>query len=112
MPYEFTAEEFNRFSEDIIKAGGDQASVTSLLADMQGTITEAIAKGMKDSEQVTTITQENERLRKANMDLFLRVGSQAVEQTGGKPKDKGDDPEKPVSTKDYMKNYFEKGEKK
>lgn len=103
MPYEFTAEEFNRFSEEIIKAGGDQATVTTLLADMNGTITEAIARDVASSEKVTTVTAENERLKKANMDLFLRVGAQAA--GGGEP-DKQTTPETPPSTKTYMETYF------
>lgn len=106
MPYNFTAEEFNRFSEDIIKAGGDQATLTSLLADMQGTVTEAIAKDVASTEKVTSVTAENERLRKANMDLFLRVGSQAVQQTGGQQQEHEE--EKPQDTKTYMSNYFNK----
>lgn len=104
MPYTFTAEEYNRFSEDIIKAGGDQATLTSLLADMQGTVTDAIAKDIANTEKVTSVTAENERLRKANMDLFLRVGSQAIQQTGGTTQT--EEEKEPIDTKQYMNQYF------
>ena len=109
MPYSFTAEDFNKFSEDIIKAEGDQATLTSLLADMNGTITEAIAKDIANAEKVTTVTAENDRLRKANMDLFLRVGQ--VAESPSKPKQ--DEVEKPdiPATQSYMESYFEKLDK-
>ena len=103
MPYVFTAEDFNKFSEDIIKAGGDQATLTTLLADMNTTVTEAIAKAVTDAEQVATVTAENERLKKANMDLFLRVGSQATGADNNKP---AEPDEKPMDTSAYMRQYF------
>lgn len=106
MPYEFTAEEFNRFSEEILKAEGDQATLTSLLADMNGTITGAIAKDMAQTEKVNTVTAENDRLRKANMDLFLRVG-QVMENPGPSGQQQTEEPKK-ITTADYMTQYFEK----
>lgn len=106
MPYAFTAEDFNKFSEDILKAEGDQATLTTLLADMNGTITDAIAKDVATTEKMSTITSENERLKKANMDLFLRIGSN-VEPTKPEPETK-----ETVSTADYMKNYFNSLDKK
>ena len=106
MPYEFTAEEFNRFSEEILKAEGDQATLTSLLADMNGTITGAIAKDISQTEQVKTVTAENERLRKANMDLFLRVG-QVMESPGPSGQQQTEEPKK-LTTAEYMNQYFDK----
>lgn len=110
MPYEFTSDGYSKFSEDILKAEGDQATLTSLLADMQATVTEAIAKQTVDSERVQTVESENDRLRRANMDLFLRVGEQARQQTGEKPRESEDSP--PVDTKSYMRQYFESLNKK
>lgn len=103
MPYVFTSEDFNKFSDDIIKAGGDQATLTTLLADMGTTVTEAIAKAVTDAEQVATVTAENERLKKANMDLFLRVGSQATTPTNDNQHEDG---EEPMDTSTYMRQYF------
>lgn len=101
MPYTFTQEDFNKFSEDIIKAEGDQAILTTLLADMQGVVVDAIAKDIANTEKVTTVTAENERLRKANMDLFLRIGTPA------QPEQQIQD-EQPMDTKAYMQAYFDK----
>lgn len=102
MPYSFTAEDFNKFSEDIINAGGDQATLTTLLADMNGTIVDAIAKDVASTEQVNTVTAENERLKKANMDLFLRVGYNSQPQQENNQSFEDDE----ITTSEYMKKYF------
>lgn len=106
MPYEFTPEDFSKFSEDIIKAGGDQATLTSLLADMQGTYTDAIAKSMADTRTLETTTAENERLKAANYQLFLRVGEKDTEKIPGHQPQHNE--EKPLDTSDYMQSYFNK----
>lgn len=108
MPYAFTAEGFNKFSEDIIKAEGDQATVTTLLADMGGTITEAIAKDIANTSKVETVSAENERLKKANMDLFLRIGTPAEPEK----KILEDQQQNIPATSRYMKSYFESLDKK
>lgn len=105
MPYAFTAEDFNKFTEDVLKAEGDQATLTTLLADMNGTITEAIAKDIASTSEVETVRAENERLKKANMDLFLRVG---VQVESDKERKKNEEEEKPLSVNDYMTSYFNK----
>lgn len=106
MPYAFTLEDFNKFSEDILKAEGDQATLTTLLADMNGTITDAIAKDTANTEKVNTVTAENERLKNANMTLFLRVGQQADETPS--TKEAVPDEHKPSSTAAYMQSYFDR----
>lgn len=101
MPYEFNIEEFNRFSNEVIKAEGDQATLTTLLADMQGTVTDAIARDVAATERVAQIEAENERLRQANMTLFLRVGTDN-NQTNQEPAK----PAEHMTTKAYMQKYF------
>lgn len=106
MPYDFTTDGFSQFSENILNAGGDQATLTTLLSDMQTTITEAIAKEKVDGDTLTKTLEENERLRKANMDLFLRVGVQAAEKAGVVPP--AEPEETHMDTTEYMKQYFER----
>lgn len=106
MPYTFTPEDFSKFSEDILKAEGDQATLTSLLADMQGTVTEAIAKDIAQSKKVETIEAENTRLKDANMALFLRVGSSLTQPDKDQTIPDQEDLDQ-VNTKSYMEKYFE-----
>lgn len=108
MPYNFTVEEFSRFSQEVIQAGGDQATLTSLLADMQGTFTEAVAKDIATGERLTTVTAENERLRTANMDLFLKVGTKVAEDAGIKTNQEPEPEEKQQGVAEFMNCYFNK----
>lgn len=112
MPYEFTQDGYREFSQAIIDAKGDQATITSILADMQDTVTDNIGKLMKLTQDTEAVTAENERLRNANMELFLRIGSQGTEPGGGDKTKPGGDEEKPVSTAEYMEQYFNKMEEK
>ena len=107
MPYEFTQDGYRDFSEKIIAAGGDQATVTSILADMQDTINDNIGKLTKLTEDNKTITAENDRLRNANMDLFLRIGSQNPEGGAGGQNQMQEDT-KPVTISEYMDSLFNK----
>ena len=106
MPYEFTPDGFNAFSADILAAEGDQATLTSVLADMQGTFVESVASKQAADTDIQKIREENNRLLEKNAQLFLRVGQQinAENGFGGSPQPKPE--EKPLSTAEYMNNYF------
>ena len=45
--YEFTQDSFRQFSEDIIAAGGDQATLTTILSQMQDVIVDNIGASFK-----------------------------------------------------------------
>lgn len=108
MPYEFTQDAFRQFTADVIAANGDQATLTTILADMQDTAFNSMGQIESLNKDKNTLTQENERLRNANMELFLKIGDQAQKpQEDGKPKEK-----EPESTRDYMEKYFNKLEGK
>lgn len=102
MAYEFTQDSYRQFSEAIIQANGDQATLTTILSDMQDTFTKSIADLAATTKLNEDIGKENDRLKQANMDLFLRIG------TPQEPNAPKGEPEKPMSTKDYMASYFEK----
>lgn len=111
MPYEFTQEAFQQFSQDVIAANGDQATLTSLLADMQGTFTDNIGIAAKQTKDLETLNAEADRLRKANMDLFLRVGTQA--EQNNKPSDDGQGAGgNSLTVEEYMSKIFDKQEDK
>lgn len=111
MPYDFTVDDFSKFTQDVLEAKGDQATLTSIMADMQTTVTNAMAAAVKSSENEQRITAENERLRNANMELFLRVGDTAASnaglpQTSQQQKDESSE----ITVNDFMSNYFKKVE--
>lgn len=111
MPYEFTQESFQQFSQDVIAANGDQATLTSLLADMQGTFTDNIGIAAKQTSDLETLNAEADRLRKANMDLFLRVGAQAERVNSQSDNGQGDGGNS-LSVEEYMNKLFDKQEEK
>lgn len=108
MPYNFTAEDFNKFTEDILSADGDRATLTTLLADMSSTVSDALAKDVANTQKLETTEAENKRLKEANMELFLRKGQILLAAEEAKPEEE----KKPISTKDYMAKYFESLEDK
>lgn len=75
MPYEFNPESFTRFTQDILAANGDQATITNHIGEMADTMTDAFAAIQKAQEDISTITAERDRLRDTNSRLILRVGS-------------------------------------
>lgn len=102
MPYEFTQEGFREFSEAILGTNGDQASLTTILADMQDTFTDSIAALTTAKANEEAMGKERDRLKEANMDLFLRVGAYQQEKPSDKLK------ETPaIGTSEYMKKFFE-----
>lgn len=107
MPYAFTAEDFAKFSEDIINAEGDQATITTLLADMRDTYTANIGVLADANKNLETTKSENERLLKANMNLYLRIGADPKEKPA-QPQEE----EKPMDCEQYMEEYFKKLEGK
>ena len=105
MPYEFTPDSYSQFSEAIVKAQGDQATISTVLADMQGTFVEAVAAAQASAVDMEKIKAENTRLIEANSKLLLRVGQQINQENGfqvltQQPKQK--------STAQYMQDYFDK----
>lgn len=106
MPYAFTQEDYRKFQEEIIAAGGDQATLTSVLADMQATFTESMALVQTTKEENAAILSENERLKASNMQLFLRVGEQAKQQQIGTQQQSDPDSPKYRDADEYMADYF------
>lgn len=107
MPYAFNQESYRQFQEDILAAGGDQATLTSVLADMQNTMVESMALVETTRAENETILNENTRLKDANMKLFLQVGETAKSLTSkaSQPIEDEDNP-KYSSIDDYMTAYF------
>lgn len=112
MPYAFTQDDYRSFQDAILAAEGDQATLTSILADMQTTFTESMALVETTKQENAAIAAENERLKTTNMSLFQQIGEQAKRLNSG-PQPIADDDEPEYKDVDsYMSSYFEKLEKR
>ena len=106
MPFEFTDEGWRQFSEQILAANGDQATLTSVLSDMGDTFMTGINTNNTTQNENESIKAENQRLKDANMSLFLRVGEQ---QSGKGTKDKDPEPAEHGHAVDgFLANLFKK----
>lgn len=76
-----TAEEWNELTRDMVAAVGDQSVLTALATKATDEYVGMLATHENTSKENEALKAENEKLRKANLDLFLRVGEQAKPQT-------------------------------
>ena len=104
MPYAFTPEDYSKFQSAILEAGGDQATLTSILTDFQDTFTASYAQVNTTQADIARITAENNRLKETNMTLFQRVGTPVTQI---KEPETEDPPESKYKNVDeYMQAYF------
>lgn len=95
MSFDFTTDSWSDFTKQVIESKGDQATLTTLLSDMQDTFTTGITTQTELDKTNKSLKEENGRLKEANMALFLRVGehkkdSQEPEKSGEpKPGEEG-----------------------
>ena len=80
MPYEFTQDDFMKFQQAVLEAGGDQASLTGILTDFQDTMISAMGIVENAVQENAQLKDENSRLEKSNKDLFFRVGETVRQQ--------------------------------
>lgn len=104
MPYAFTPEDYSKFQSELLEAGGDQATVTSILTDFQDTFTESYSEVLTSRAEMERIKAENNRLKQTNMELFQRHVGTPVQQI------KEPEPEPPESkyknVDEYLTDYF------
>lgn len=81
MPY--TIEQWNDHMQKVIGAMNDQATLTSLVTQASDEYTGLFATNTTLSTENEQLKQENTRLKEANLELFLRVGQQNLDKTGG-----------------------------
>lgn len=109
MPYAFTQEDYLKFQEDILGANGDQATLSTVLADMQSTITDSLALVETTKSANNDLSAENTRLKESNINLLRRVGENALVMQGTKQEQYYDDEPKYHDADEYMQAYFNKG---
>lgn len=69
-------EDFNTKTAEILKNINDPAIVSTILAEIVEHNNDLSAETTKAKEIAEKITADNETLRQANMNLFLKVGEQ------------------------------------
>lgn len=104
MSYEFTQEGYRNFSQAIIDAKGDQATLTTILADMQTTFENSIGTLATSNKNLEDTQAENTRLKEANMNLFLRIGEPQQNQPPQNTPNGADKP--PMNCEQFMEEYF------
>lgn len=80
--------EWNDLTRNIVANAGDQSQLTALLTQATDAFSEQLTKAETASGEAEKLKEDNEALRKANMDFFLRIGEQKKE-THKQDNDKG-----------------------
>lgn len=96
-------EEFKAKTAEILQNLSDQAKVSTLLAELAEHNDDAVVELTTATTTATKLTADNEKLRGANLELFLKVGSPAKPEDKKKPED---------TTPKYEDLFDEKGELK
>lgn len=71
--------EWNDLTRKIVASAGDQSVLTGLLTQATDAFSEQLTTAEQKKAEAEKLQQDNEALRKANMDFFLRIGEQAKE---------------------------------
>lgn len=80
-----TVEDFNKTSLPITENIGEQDIITGSLAEMVTMFSETVAEGTAFEKRVAELESENERLKNANLSLYLKTAEIKAED---KPKEK------------------------
>lgn len=70
----FKPEEFKSKTAEILANLNDQAKVSTILAELTEHNDAAVVEVTTNKTTAETLTADNEKLRRANMTLFLKVG--------------------------------------
>lgn len=74
-------EEFKAKATEILGNLSDQAKVSTLLAELTDDYDKEVVEKTTALTTAEKLTADNEKLRQANMSLFLKVGEQKPEDT-------------------------------
>lgn len=102
-----TPEEFKAKTEEILEKLDNQAEVTAILAELVEHNIDVTKESTEAVEKANKLTTDNETLRQANLNLFLKVG---VDKTENKEKDGNTDDEEEKPSFDDL--FDENGELK
>jgi len=80
-------EEFKAKTAEILQNLSDQAKVSTLLAELTEHNDDAVGEVTTSKTTAEKLTSDNEKLRQANMSLFLKVGEQKTDPQQTKQED-------------------------
>lgn len=75
-------EEWNELVRKAVESPDDSATVVSVLTQARDEYIGTYSEFVKAEKERDDALQEIDRLRKTNMDLFLRIGQATAEETG------------------------------
>ena len=99
-----TVETWQEMTRNIVAAAGDQAALTALVTQADTAMSEAMADFAAADKERTELKEENEALRKANMEFFIRLtdhSSSSGSDTGTGERGKSD--AETITIKDLFK---------
>ena len=76
-----TEDEFFNRSNDVLNNLSNQGEVSVILTDLNNNFKDVLSQNKSLQDEVNTLKEDRENLRKANMDLFLQVGSKSKENS-------------------------------
>ena len=68
-----TVEAWQEMTRNIVAAGADQAALTAIVTQADEAMSEVMREYTDADKERSRLREENEALRKANMDFFLRI---------------------------------------
>lgn len=80
-------EDFNAKTQEIIANLTDQSKVSTILAELIEDYNTVAVETTTAKTTATKLSEDNEKLRQANMSLFLKVGEVKKEEDMKKPED-------------------------
>lgn len=87
-------EQWNNLTQDIIKKASDQAELTTLMSQATSEFGELFAAHATAVKSEEDLKAQNDKLREANMNLFLQLSEQTKQRTdpdsGRKEQEKDD----------------------
>lgn len=104
----FELEKWNELTRNIIANSTDQAQLTALVTQASDSVSELFVSYTETAKQNEELVEENEKLKKYNLDLFMRVSDDTMNRARGNESEKPSENRAETIT---IKKLFEEGDK-
>jgi hypothetical protein len=95
-------EEFTAKTQEVLQNLTDQAKVSEILAELLNDHADTVKQFTEGQKLVTSTTEANEKLRQANMKLFLQIGDKPDMSQIDKAKQQAGQEDKPAKVEDFL----------